>query len=298
VSGLRLAAFAGCLLLTVTACAAKDADSKPQSAVSPTQAHGPLLGKAVLKIGVNIDQPGTAEIVNGDPNNRRGFDIDVANYVARALGAKKIEWLDVYTQDREKVLQTGEADLVIATYAISQNRMEKVSFAGPYILSGQDILIRAADVGKITELASLRDRRTCTATNSTSSERLVMEFGKGWDLPEHHIRLDTSTQCINELLAGNVDAFSTGNIILLGYAAEQPDRLRVVGRPFTVDNVGIGVAKDDTLDVAFINHVLQQMIDDGTWAASVRRHFGAGVDLILANTPTPGKLKPSWSIPG
>jgi glutamate transport system substrate-binding protein len=86
-------------------------------------------------------------------------------------------------------------------------------------------------------------------------------------------------------------------MILAGYAAERPGQLRLVNRPFTVDNVGIGLAKSDTKEVVLINRILQNMIDDGTWARSVRKHFGRAADLFTANPPVPGQMKPSWSLP-
>jgi glutamate transport system substrate-binding protein len=250
-----------------------------------------------LTIGVKVDQPGIGEIVDGNPQNRRGFDIDVATYVARGLGAQHIEWSDIFTRTRELVLQNGDVDMVVALYTITVNRLEKVSFAGPYFIVGQDIMIRASDAAVITGLDSLKDRKVCSGINTTSSERLVQEFGKTWDVPAHLVELESIRQCVNELLAGKVDAVSTDNMILAGYAAEQPDRLRLVGRPFTADSIGIGLAKGDTQDISLINKILQKMIDDGTWAASVRKNFGTMADLILKHPPTPGHIETSSTAP-
>jgi glutamate transport system substrate-binding protein len=199
------------------------------------------------------------------------------------------------------VLEGGEVDMVIAALAISANRLDRISFAGPYILSGQDIVVRPADAAAITGLSSLRNKRVCTALNSTSAERLVQEFGKKWDVPEHLVRLESIRRCIVELLGNRVDAVSSGNMIMAGYVARQPDLLHLVNNPFTVDNVGVGLAKSsagDAGDIAAINRILQKMIDDGTWAASVRANFGSSADLFLAHPPVPGRLQPSWSIPG
>jgi glutamate transport system substrate-binding protein len=111
------------------------------------------------------------------------------------------------------------------------------------------------------------------------------------------MQLESVRQCIANLLDGTVDAVSSGNIILAGYVATQPDRLLMVNRPFTVDNVGIGLASSDAREVPVINKVLKNMVDDGTWARSIKEHFGRGADLFLVNPPVPGQLKPSWSIP-
>ena len=294
VTGFRIITVGVCIAF-VAACVT----GQPTGTTSPTppQATGRLASKDSLRIGVRVDNPGLGEIVDGDPNKRKGFEIDIANYVAHGLGVRHIEWHDVFPADRVKVLEKGEVDMVIAAFAISANRMDRVSFAGPYIISGQDILIRPSDNTSITGLSSLKEKKVCVTLNSTSAERLVQEFGKSWDVPEHIIRLESVRQCIAKLLDGVVDAVSSGNMILAGYVAARPDRLLLVNHPFTVDNVGIGLA-GDTQEAVLINEILKRMINDGTWARSIKENFGRNADLFLTNPPVPGQLKPSWSIPG
>jgi glutamate transport system substrate-binding protein len=293
-AGFRIITVAVCMIL-MASCSTDNRSSTTSPPLSQTT--GRFIAKESLRIAVRVDNPGLGEIVNGNPNERKGFEIDVANYVAHGLGVQRIEWYDVFPVDRIKVLENGEVDMEIAAIAISANRMDKISFAGPYIISGQDIMIRPSDATTITGLSSLKEKKVCSTINSTSVERLVQEFGKRWDVPEHLVRLESVRQCITELLAGTVDAVSSGNMILAGYAAEYPDRLLLVNRPFTVDNVGIGLASSDSQEADLINKILKNMIDDGTWAKSIKKNFGPAADLFLANPPVPGQLKPSWSIP-
>ena len=62
-----------------------------------------------------------------------------------------------------------------------------------------------------------------------------------------------------------VDAVTTDDAILKGYAAQEPDKLKVVGKPFSEEPYGIGLAKDDTALRDKINDILQAAEDDGTW---------------------------------
>jgi glutamate transport system substrate-binding protein len=302
VTGLRLITAGMCIALAV-ACGPGD----PPAATAPSRSGkacgGSLDDKKVLRIGVQTEQPGIGEIVDGDRNRkgRRGFDIDVATYIAEKLDAE-IDWRDAFPPDRERLLQECEVDLVVASYTISRNRMEKVSFAGPYVIYGQDIMVRASDATTITGLDDLADKKVCVADNSTSAVRLVQEFGKAWDVPEHIVRMASSRHCVTAPLDDTVDAVSTGNLILAGYVAEQPGRLHLVDRPFTVDNVGVGLPRGNCRDVEEVNDILQEMIDDGTWEKKAREHFGspterALADLIIKNKPTPGVLAESWLIP-
>jgi glutamate transport system substrate-binding protein len=261
--------------------------SAVQPADGAANAAGGLVGKETLRIAVKIDQPGLGEIVNNDPSDRRGLDIDIANYVARELGAKRVEWHDVVSRDREKVLQNGTVDLVVASYVMNENRIDLISFAGPYLEVGHDILIRSSDAGTITDVRSLRNKKVCTVAGATSADHLRRIFGTAWDTPAHLVRMAGNGQCAEAVRTGKVDADVTLNAILAGYAAQHPNELRLLNRPFTSEQLGIGLAKADERDVVVINRILRKMIQDGTWAASVRKNLGAAARLFLADPPVP-----------
>src|SRR5262245_39814336 len=128
-TGSRLFAAAGMCVAVLTGCA-NDATVAVPSPHGSTGAVSPLVGKSVMRIGVEIDLPGISEIVNHNPMDRRGLDIDIATYVANGLGAQRIQWYDVTSQNREQVIQNGDVDLVVAAYIINEERLDKVSFAG------------------------------------------------------------------------------------------------------------------------------------------------------------------------
>ncbi|MBC6456807.1 transporter substrate-binding domain-containing protein [Actinomadura sp. HBU206391] len=245
------------------------------------QGNGPLAGKKRLKIAVKIDQPGIGEIVDYD---RRGIDIDVANYIAQKLGAMP-EWHDVTSQNRETLIESGQVDLVIASYSMNEDRLDKITFAGPYLIAGQDILIHKSDADAITGRESLKDRKVCGVFNSASTERLIRRFGTSWNSPRHLIWRNGYGECVNELLARKVDAISTDNSLLAGYVAKYPDRLQLVGRPFSTEEYGIGLPKNATRDASRINAILQQMINDGSWAESIRHHLGREAEPFVETPP-------------
>jgi len=68
-----------------------------------------------------------------------------------------------------------------------------------------------------------------------------------------------------QLAQGNVDAVTTDDAILKGYAAQKPDKLKVVGKPFSEEKYGIGLPKDDKALRDYVNDQLQAAFDDGTW---------------------------------
>ena len=213
-------------------------------------------------IGVKEDQPGLG-FKDATTNEYSGFDIEIARLVAAQLGypADKIDYKPIPSAAREDSIERGEVDYYVGTYTINDNRKQRISFAGPYYLAGQSILVRA-DETAITGKDTLKGKKVCSVTGSTPIQRVK---DQGLTEPENIVEFQTYTQCKDQLLAKQVDAVTTDDAILAGYASQQPDKLKLVGQPFSQEPYGIGLAKDDTVLRGKINDILQTAEDDGTW---------------------------------
>lgn len=236
-----------------------------------------------LKIGIKYDQPGLG-LKEG--NDYTGFDVEVARYVAEKMGtsADDIQWVQAPSAQRETLLETGQVDMIVATYSITDSRKEKVSFAGPYFIAGQDLLVRVDDES-ITGPESLEGKRLCSVTGSTSAQTL-QEQVPGVNLQE----FGTYSECVSALQSNAVDAVTTDDTILAGYAA-QPQyqgQLKVVGASFTDELYGIGIQKGDVDKCERINEALTEMIDDGSWQTAFDETLGtAGFVPGPGNPPEP-----------
>ncbi|WP_405160879.1 glutamate ABC transporter substrate-binding protein [Nocardia sp. NBC_01499] len=222
-------------------------------------------------IGIKYDQPGMS--VMGADGKPRGFDVDTAAYIANNLGVQPdhITWKEARTEQREDMLSSGAVDFVVASYSISAARQKQVSFAGPYLMTGQDLLVRQGETG-IDRPEALGGRSVCSAKGSTSADKIKKDFAADVNLTAR----DTYSQCVDDLLAGTVDAVSTDGVILAGYAATHPDQLRVVGHPFTKERYGVGVKKGNIDLQTRITGAIQAMIADGSWQRSVDANLKRG----------------------
>ena len=119
-----------------------------------------------------------------------------------------------------------------------------------------------ADESAVTSKDTLKGRKVCSVTGSTPIQRV-----KDQQLtePGNVVEFQNYSQCVDQLLSGQVDAVTTDDAILKGYAAQQPDKLKVVGQPFSSEPYGIGLNHDDTALRNKINDVLQGAATDGTW---------------------------------
>jgi glutamate transport system substrate-binding protein len=234
-----------------------------------------IVGKTTLKIGVKEDQPGLG--FKGPDGRYAGFDIEIAKLVAKQLGVDegKIEFVTTTSTNREPFLQQGRVDMVVATYTINNERKKKVSFAGPYYIAGQDLLVKANNTD-ITGPNTLKGKKVCSASGSTPAKRIQTEH------PEAQLQqFDSYSKCVAALLGGSVDAVTTDDIILAGYAAQHAGQLKVVGRPFSKEPYGIGLAHDDSKGRNAVNDALQKIFTDGSYQQAWTKTLGVG------GTPAP-----------
>src|SRR6266496_1112214 len=229
-----------------------------------------------LTIGVKPDQPGLG--LQNSSGQYTGFDIDVAKYVAKKLGATTINFVPTLSANREAFLQQRKVDMVVATYSITPERQKVVSFAGPYYVAHQDILVRAND-SSIKQADDLKGKKVCSGQGSASGDRIQERYGSAVNL----IRLPGYGDCVNQLLGGQVQAVTTDNTILAGFAAQPQNqgKLKVVGTFFSNEIYGVGIKKGDKEGVNAVNKALQDMFEDGSWKSALAKEL----PQVPAGTP-------------
>lgn len=269
-----LAAIAGAAALVLTGCAGGGAGGdSPWEVAEDVQLDGSATFDAMqaagtIVIGVKEDQPGLGNL-DAATGERTGFDVDMARWMAAELGfgEEQIQFEAIASANREQALVNGDIDMYIGTYSITDSRKEQIDFAGPYAVTGQGILV-AADNDTIASEADLSaDVNVCSATGSTP----IQNIRENYDAQT--TEFDTYSQCIAQLESGAVDAVTTDQLILLGYAAQSPDTLKTVGEPFTVENYGIGIPKGDEALRGFLNDVLENGGD--TWTGIWENNLGS-----------------------
>jgi len=232
-----------------------------------------LAEDGTITIGVKYDQPGIGFKGAGD-DVPAGFDIEMGKIIAGKLGIapEDIEWEETISDNREPYLQNGTVDLVLASYSITDERRQVVGQAGPYYVTGQQLLV-AADNETITGPEDVAGQEVCSVTGSTSIETIEEEFDA---VPRG---FNTYSECVQQVLNGSVDAMTTDGAILLGYAAENPDELKVVGEPFSEERYGVGYNKEAADLCEFLNDTIQESYENGDWEAAFDATLGqAGVE--------------------
>jgi glutamate transport system substrate-binding protein len=227
---------------------------------SPTFAK--IKSRGGVIVGAKEDQPGLG-LKSATTGKYEGFDIEIAKLVAAKLGfaADKITFKTIPSAGREQALVNGDVDYYVGTYTINDNRKKQVSFAGPYFQAGQDLLVRKDD-SSITGKDTLKGKKVCSVTGSTPIQKVREE---GLTEPENIVEFQGYSQCVDKLLTKEVDAVTTDDAILKGFAAQDPDNLKVIGDPFSEEPYGIGLAHDDKALRDKVNDILETAEKDKTW---------------------------------
>ena len=281
----RLAVMAAAVALTLGACGSageeeanpidNDVASDAAASFEDGTAMKAIAESGTVKIGVKYDQPGLGFKAAGQ-DQPTGFDVEMAKIVAAELGIApdKIEWVETISDNREPFLQQGTVDFVFASYSITDDRRKVVGQAGPYFLTGQQLLVKKGS--GIESVADIKGKNVCSVTGSTSLKNIEAEgaTARGFE---------TYSQCRDQVLDGAVDSMTTDGSILLGYAALNPDELEVVGEPFSEERIGMGYSQDKPELCQFLTDAITKAEDDGRWADA----FKATLGKSGAETPEP-----------
>ncbi|MGW3309174.1 glutamate ABC transporter substrate-binding protein [Streptomyces sp. NPDC001073] len=234
--------------------------------------------RGYFTVGAKEDQPYLGE---KDPatGTYSGFDIEIAKMMSASLGLapKTIHFRTIASANRETALQNGQIDYYVGTYTINDMRKKLVGFAGPYYMAGQSLLVRT-DEHDINGPQDLAGKRVCSAAGSTPYQRIKDDYPKA-----QLVAYDTYSVCVDNLLTYQVDAVTTDDAILIGYAAKVPDQLKVVGKPFSKEPYGIGVPHGDNALRFALDDALEAREKNGDW----KKAYEATLGLSGVPAPTP-----------
>jgi glutamate transport system substrate-binding protein len=230
-----------------------------------------------MTVGTKFDQPlfGLKDPRTGDV---QGFDVEIAKLIANAIGKDvKIEFKETPSAIRETAIQDGTVDMVVATYTINDTRKQKIDFAGPYYVAGQDIMV-AKDNTTIKRVEDLNGKKVCSVQGSTSLSNVRLRAPQA-QLTEY----DVYSKCADDLRNGRVDAVSTDNVILVGLVDKSGGAFKLVGATFTDEPYGIGLKKGDTAFRTFVNDTLEKLYKNGDWLKAYKDTVGK----VDGKSPTP-----------
>ncbi|WP_327086483.1 glutamate ABC transporter substrate-binding protein [Nonomuraea sp. NBC_01738] len=246
-------------------------------------------GDNKIVVGTKWDQPSLGLKKGANPE---GYDVDMAKAIVKELAGGKdveIEWKEAPSKNREALLANGTVDIIFATYSITDERKTKVTFGGPYVLAHQDTMVRADDA-TITKATDLENKRICQAAGSNSYKRITDPPPDGkLGLPAKLVGASNYSECVQKLSGSNLDAVTTDDLILAGFAKQAGGNFKILGDPFTDEKYGIGLKKGDVKTCEAVNKAVAKLYQDGTAQKIWTTWFGDAKGLTAPTAPPPAE---------
>ncbi|MFI6518136.1 transporter substrate-binding domain-containing protein [Spirillospora sp. NPDC050679] len=252
---------AAALILVAAAGCPDESKSKPKREPSI------LKPGANVHVGLLTDLPGWSDF-NADSHVWAGFQYDLMNRLGFNLKLTPTP-VTVSFEDRLRRLQNGEVGILLANFSMTDERCEQVLCIGPYMISENSVLTRS-DGPRITKTAEMRKKTVCSMTGTTSLQKLNEQLGGSISI----VQKVGLRQCVQELKAAKVDAVSTAEVDLLGFA--QNDRsLRLEDFHFgTQDRFAIALRKNASIqDCQTVRAQLQAFLASPEWGQFFGQHF-------------------------
>lgn len=177
-----------------------------------------------------------------------GFDIDLANLIAKKVGVKA-KIISTVRDGIIPALKSGKFDVIISAMTITPERAKEIDFSIPYYDSGQIIAVRKdnTDIHAPQDLAG----KVIGVRTGTTGEEAAKKI-KGIKIKEY----PDIQYAFTDLEMGRIDGV-VNNLPVSAYFIKTHPNLKLVDKLFTVEHYGIAFGKDEkTLEEA-INNVLK-----------------------------------------
>lgn len=198
----------------------------------------------------------------------KGFDIDMAKAITEEILGRdgNADFVEVTSKTRIPLLKNGNIDAIIATMTISEERKKQVDFSDVYFDAGQSLLVKKGS--SITSVEDLTAEDVVLAVKGSTSAENIREHA-----PETKVlELENYAEAFTALQAGQGDAMTTDNAILLGMASENTN-YELVGGTFTQEPYGIAINKGQENFLNAVNVALETLHENGTYDEIFNKWF-------------------------
>lgn len=218
--------------------------------------------------------------LNEVDGKHRGFDAGLFQLLANYILGDPLAYdlTLVQSSTRESVLQNDTVDSVFATYTINEDRKKVISFAGPYYVGHQGILVKAGntDIKSVDDLAG----KIVGVQEGSNGRKIVEEYAPNAEIQE----LGTDEELRRALEQGRIDAYVVDATLHMGSIIENPGKYTLAAEFGPEDPLGIGLPKDSD-GVAFVNDFLAKIEDAGLWEQLYMICIGSRIGATEAPKP-------------
>lgn len=227
-----------------------------------------------IRIAVDLGVPPYG--MTDDKMQPTGSDIETAKALAKDWGLE-FEHVPTTGASRIPALQTGKADLVISTLSVTPERAKVIDFSKGYAVLRT--VIAAPKNVPLKSMADLDGKTVGTVRGTTHDTQLTKEGPKGMKLVRYE---DDATEA-QAFLSGQVDIFSTAELLVAPIDKKNPARQVEVKFVLDTFKLAVGVKKDETRLVEEVNKWIATNLKNGKLDAIYKKYHGNGLPDVILN---------------
>ena len=234
--------------------------------------------RGVLNIGVKADAPNFGYQELGS-TTYEGMEIDLAHKLAEVIlgNADAVAFTPVTAKARGPLLDSGELDMVIATFTIKPDRILQYEFSKPYYIEPIGLMVKK-DSG-IKSFADLAGKNIGVAQSATTKDALQAAADKA-GFAVSFSEFPSYPDIKAALSSGRVDAFSVDKSILNGYV---DDTTEILPDSFSPQPYGIALKKGNLGLLAIVDETIAALRADGTLDELVAKWTLPAVDWSIVD---------------
>ncbi|TCT09777.1 transporter substrate-binding domain-containing protein [Paralcaligenes ureilyticus] len=209
--------------------------------------------RGVIKVGIVVDFPPYG--ITNAANKPDGYDADVARLLAKYLGVK-LDLIPVTGPNRIPYLLTDKTDVLVASLAITPERVKQVQFSKPY--SAASMVLLAPTATPIKTPADFVKYKIGVPRAGTADIGLMKVVPKGTDIR----RFDDDASSLQALIVGQVDAAGTSSVIAGDVQKRYPGKYQI---KYVINEQVMGITmqykRPELLDA--VNKFIKVNVDNG-----------------------------------
>lgn len=239
-------------------------------------------------IGYRADSsPLSYENANGQPS---GYSVDLCRRVAAGINAlfpkKDIEtkFVRISAEERISAVVNGKVDIECGSTTITLSRQEKVDFSLPTFVTGGSVLsLTSSGVQGMPDLSG----KTVGVAKDTTTEEQLRGYLEQNLIDAKIVMVDTRDDGMRRLNRGDIDAFASDQIVLIGQVIEaiKPERYALVSEIFSYEPYGLVMRRNDADFRLVVNRAISQIYRSGQHADIYYKwigRIGINVPPVLA----------------
>jgi polar amino acid transport system substrate-binding protein len=244
------------------------------AAGAPSRADGLDDIKAAKKLRVAIDLGLPPYGMTDDKMQPTGSDVETGRLLAKDLGVE-FELVPTTGASRIPSLQTGKADVVISTLSVTPERAKVIDFSPAYaplrtVVAG----VKGISVKNLADL----DGKTIGTTRGTTHDTYLSQNAKNSKI----VRYEDDATTAQAFVSGQVDLFTTAELLLAPIAARNPGRQLELKFVLETFKLAIGVKQGEPRLLQTVSDWVKTNLKNGKLNEIYRKYHGNDLpDVIL-----------------